>query len=397
MTSAGAEASASAKNARRGVRELEAIASIAASFTFEQSLEAMMEEVARHVVEGAAEAVACVVGACDPATQMATTVLGSFGTPDGFDQLLQRAWRTGGTQIVSSSLQTRRAQVLGLHVTQRPGYEEVREALLQAGWASMAVVPMIYRGTGIGLLMVVYLPGTEPDGEELSFLEAISDQAAVALENARLFEQAQAAAVTEERQRLSRELHDSVSQALYAISLGAQTAVELVHADPTNAAEPMEYVVSLANAALAEMRAMIFDLRPEALAQEGLVAALRRQAAAVEARHQISVGTNLKSEPAISPTAKEMLYRIAQEALQNVVKHSRANHVVLTLADSSDEVTLTVQDDGRGFDTTGTFPGHLGLTSMRERATKAGAQIFVESTPGDGCTVSVSLRVAKTG
>lgn len=350
-----------------------------------------MREVSRNVVEGAAAAVACVIGASDRATQMATTVLGSYGTPDGFDQVLQRAWRTGGTQIVSSSMQTRRAQVVGLHVTQRPGYEEVRESLLAAGWESMAVVPMIYRGTGIGLLMVVYLPGTEPDGDELSFLEAISDQAAVALENARLFEQAQAAAVTEERQRLSRELHDSVSQALYAISLGAQTAVELVHADPGSAAEPMRYVVSLANAALAEMRAMIFDLRPEALAQDGLVAALRRQAAAVEARHQITVETHLESEPAISLEDKEMLYRIAQEAMQNVVKHSRAAHIALTLDDGPDEVTLVIQDDGRGFVTTGSFPGHLGLTSMRERATKAGAHILVESAPGEGCTISVRL------
>ena len=345
------------------------------------------------MVEGAAAAVACVVGASDPATQVATTVLGSYGTPDGFDQLLQRAWRTGGTQIVSSSIQTRKAQVLPLTVTQRPGYEEVRAALLRANWESMAVVPMIYRGVGIGLLMVVYLPGDEPDDNELSFLEAIADQAAVALENARLFEQARSLAVEQERQRFSRELHDSVSQALYAISLGGQTARELLGTDAAAAAEPIDYVVSLADAALAEMRAMIFDLRPEALAAEGILAALRRQAASVHARHQITVTTEFDTEPAIALDVKEALYRIAQEAIHNVVKHARASNIRLSLTHSGGYLTLEIGDDGRGFEPLSEFPGHLGLTSMSERAARAGADIVVRSAPGEGCVVTVTVPV----
>lgn len=350
-----------------------------------------MREVARQVVEGAEASVACVLGASDPATQVATTVLGSFGTPDGFDEVLQRAWRNGGTQVVSSSIQSRRAQVVGLHVVQRPGYEEVRDALLLAGWERMAVVPMIYRGLGIGLLMVVYLADHHPDDEELSFLEAVSDQAAVALENSRLFEQARSLAVMEERQRISRDLHDSVSQALYAISLGAQTARELLNGNARAAVEPIEYVVSLSDAALAEMRAMIFELRPEALAREGLVAALRRQAASIEARHQVRVETSLPQEPSLTPAAREMFYRVAQEALQNVVKHARATRIVLSLDVGPDAITLVVQDDGRGFSTGGDFPGHFGLVSMRERAVQLGATTTLESAPGEGCTVSVRL------
>jgi len=382
--------SAGEAGARR-LRELEAIARVASSFTFEHSLQAMMAEVSRQVVDGAAAAVGCVVGATDRATQVATTVLGSFGLPDGFDELLQDAWRRGGTPIISSSIQTRRAQVIGLTVVERPGYERVREAIVRVGWDTMAVVPMIYRGVAVGLLMVVYHPERQPDGEELSFLEAIADQAAVALENARLFEQARALAVVEERQRLSRELHDSVSQALYAISLGAQTAREVLEDDPRAAVEPIDYVVSLADAALAEMRAMIFDLRPEALAQEGLLAALRRQAASVQARHEVAVETRFSGEPGIPLEAKEMLYRVAQEALQNVVKHARAGHIVLTLEQDGEAVTLSVQDDGRGFDPGGEFPGHLGLTSMRERAAQAGGRLLVQSAPGAGCTISVRL------
>ena len=376
-------------NVVRRLRELEAIAKVASSFTFERSLEAMMGEVARHVVEGAIGSVACIVGASDPATQVATTVLGSYGTPEGFDQMLQRAWRTGGTQIVSSSIQTRRAQVVGLHVVQRPGYEEVREALLRAGWERMAVVPMLYRGFGTGLLMVVYLPEHNPDDEELSFLEAVSDQAAVALENSRLFEQARSLAIVEERQRISRDLHDSVSQSLYAISLGAQTVRELLGANPKAAIEPIDYVVALSSAALSEMRAMIFELRPETLAHEGLAAALRRQAASVEARHQVRVDADLRDEPPLPLAAKEVLYRVGLEALQNAVKHAQASRITVSLSVSSEAVTLRIQDDGRGFTATDSFPGHLGLVSMKERALQAGGTASFESAPGKGCTVSV--------
>ena len=378
----------------RRLRELEAIARIASSFTFEQPLEAMMEEVSRQVVQATGSAIACIVGLMDPVTQTATTVVASSGVPTGFNQVLQRAWQTGGTPVVSGSLRTRKAQVVDLNtVLQRPGYEEVRQAQRLAGWETMAVVPMIYRGAGTGLLIVAYQAGKEPDANELAFLEAISDQAAVALENSRLFEQARTLAVVEERQRFSRDLHDSVSQALYAISLGAQTARELMDSDPSSAIEPIDYVVSLADAALAEMRAMIFDLRPEALAQEGLVAALRRQAASVRARHQIEVEARLESEPAISLHAKEMLYRVAQEALQNVVKHARADAVTLSLSDVGGVVCLTVQDNGRGFSLADEFPGHLGLTSMRERASQAGAAFEVATAPGEGCTIAVRLSV----
>ncbi len=382
-----------AGSAARRLRELEAIARVASNFTFEHSIGAMMEEVSRQVVQGSGSALACIVGASEPDTLVLTTLLGSFGAPEGFNEVLQHAWRTGGTPVVSSSVQTRKAQVIDLGtVLKRVGYGEVREAQQRAGWVSMAVVPLIFRGAALGVLIVAY-PHAGPDEAELSFVQAISDQAAIALENSRLFEQAQSLAVVQERQRLSRELHDSVSQALYAISLGAQTARELLNSDPRAAVEPIDYVVSLADAALAEMRAMIFDLRPEALAVEGLVAALRRQAASIEARHQIAVEAQFDSEPLISLTSKEALYRIAQEALHNVVKHARASNVSLSLLHSTDVVSLKIQDDGRGFVSDSDFPGHLGLTSMRERATRAGADMFVESAPGEGCTIAVSLPV----
>jgi signal transduction histidine kinase len=220
---------------------------------------------------------------------------------------------------------------------------------------------------------------------------AIANQAAVALENARLYEQAQELAALEERQRLARELHDSVSQALYGITLGTHTARTLLDRDPRKVAEPLNYVLSQAEAALTEMRALIFELRPESLENDGLVVALSRQGAALHARHNIEVITELCDEPNIPLRVKQELYRVAQEALHNTFKHARANKVNLLLESTTEGLLLEVCDDGLGFDTTQSFPGHLGLHSMRERVARLGGILQIESTPGQGTQIRVRL------
>jgi signal transduction histidine kinase len=197
-----------------------------------------------------------------------------------------------------------------------------------------------------------------------------------------------------ERQRLARELHDSVSQALYGIALGARTARALLDRDPQKAVEPIDYVLSLANAGMAEMRALIFELRPDSLAHEGLVVALTKQAEALRARHQIVVRARLCDEPDLALDAKDALYRIAQESLHNVVKHARAGRVELWLDAATPQspfVTLDIRDDGTGFDATAAFPGHLGLHSMRERAARLGGTLTIESAPGQGTHVRARI------
>ena len=139
------------------------------------------------------------------------------------------------------------------------------------------------------------------------------------------------------------------------------------------------------------MRALIFELRAESLAEEGLVAALTKQAAATEARHDLKIRTKLSEEPPVSLASKEALYRIAQEALHNVVKHAQTRTAELTLELSETAVVLSVRDFGRGFETTGAFPGHFGLRSMQERAEAMGGTLSVESTPPLGTVVRVSL------
>jgi len=248
------------------------------------------------------------------------------------------------------------------------------------GIESMIEIPVVSRdGRPLGFFSVAYTTGHHFDEAERRLLTALAERAAVAINNAELFERAQRTASLEERQRLARELHDSVSQALYGIALGARTARTLLDRDPPAAVEPVDYVLSLADVGLAEMRALIFELRPESLESEGLNAAVRKQVEAVQARHGIQVDFQPCDELDLPLPVKEAVHRIAQESLHNVVKHSRAKKVNVTLASTATALQLEVADNGTGFDTAGDFPGHLGLRSMRERAEKLGGRVEISS------------------
>jgi PAS domain S-box-containing protein len=250
-------------------------------------------------------------------------------------------------------------------------------------------VPLESNDRVIGMLTVSHNEPNFYTEHHAGLVSAIATQVAVAIENARLYEQAQQLAAVEERQRLARELHDSVSQALYGIALGARTARTLIDRDPAKAAEPVDYVLSLAEAGLAEMRALIFELRPESLEIEGLVAALDKQVGATAARYGIEVTSELSEEPEMELAQKEIFYRIGQEALHNVVKHSKATKARVRLGPENGSYVLEVGDDGVGFDTGLSFPGHMGLISMSERAASIGASLEVESAPGKGTTIKL--------
>jgi signal transduction histidine kinase len=219
----------------------------------------------------------------------------------------------------------------------------------------------------------------------------MANHAAIAIENARLHDQSRMVAVLEERQRLARELHDSVTQALFGISLHAEAAQARMGHDPARAARSLDHVAELAQTGMAEMRALLFELLPESLEQEGLVAAIEKQAAALRARHRIAIETDLGPEPEVPLPAKEALYRIAQEAMQNTIKHAEATTIRLRLHASAIAVVLEVADDGKGFDAPVPVPGHIGLRSMPERAQRLGGVCEILSTPGRGTTVRASV------
>jgi signal transduction histidine kinase len=245
----------------------------------------------------------------------------------------------------------------------------------------------------LGAIFFCYLPEQEPGADEKIFLGAIADQAAVAVENARLFAATRGKAALEERQRLARELHDSVSQALYAIALGTKATRKWLDDDRAEVAEPLDYVLSLAKTGITEMRALIFELHPVSLESEGIIAALETQAAALEARNKIVVEADLCDEPEAPLKAKEALYRIAQESLHNTVKHARAGSVGIKMGCASGWVTLEISDDGLGFDARSEFPGHLDLRSMHERASSLGGTLEAKTAPEKGTQICARTPV----
>jgi signal transduction histidine kinase/sensor domain CHASE-containing protein len=259
-------------------------------------------------------------------------------------------------------------------------------------------VPLMVKERIIGILRVDHEKPNRFNHQDAQLVLAFANQAAVAIENARLYEGAQSLAALEERQRLARELHDSVSQALYGIALGARTARTLLDrqdAEKEQLNGPLDYVLSLAEAGLAEMRALIFELRPESLESEGLVVALNKRAEAISARHQINVNLDLCEEPPIPLKMKESLYRVAQEALNNIVKHARATRVDLSLACVNGTIDLEVKDNGTGFDSNQDFPGHFGLHTMRERIEGLGGEFVIESALTEGTRIFVRVPISE--
>jgi PAS domain S-box-containing protein len=254
---------------------------------------------------------------------------------------------------------------------------------------SLLCIPLKVKERLFGLLYLAHAtPGYfTPRHGRLAL--TIANQAAVALENARLYAQGRKLAAVEERQRIARELHDSVTQSLYSITLYGQAAAKVLQAD--DAAAAARFVGDLndtSQEALNEMRLLIYELRPPLVAEEGLAAALQNRLDAVEARSGLKV--NLEVEGEIRPPAavEDALYRIAQEALNNVLKHAQAKKVGLQVRLEPGRAELLVVDDGRGFNSLAwTESGGWGLQGMAERAQQLGGVLRVENLVSGGTQV----------
>jgi signal transduction histidine kinase len=228
---------------------------------------------------------------------------------------------------------------------------------------------------------------TQADEELLALFAA---HAAIALTNARLYERGRQLSVLEERGRLARDLHDAVSQKLFSIRVKARAASMLVSRDPAQAAAEMESVAALGGEALAELRAVIDGLAPPGIADGGLAESLRQYALLAGKAHGVRVLFASADLPALGVQRDAAVYRVAQEALHNALRHSGAAEVQVSLGRGPKRVTLDVTDDGRGF-LPAAASGGLGLASMRERAAAAGASLTIRSAPGKGTRVRLAV------
>jgi signal transduction histidine kinase len=272
--------------------------------------------------------------------------------------------------------------------------QELLARLLQR-YPALLAVPLIVKAEVYGAITFYYRAPQTFSSEAERLAIALSDQAALAIENARLVAAAQEKAVLEERQRLARDLHDSVTQAVYSISLQAQAATRLLAAgNVQTTAVYLQELEEAAQEALAEMRLLIFELRPPVLEQAGLPVALQARLAVVEGRSSLTTRLIVEGVDRLPAPVEQGLYRIAQEALNNTLKHAHAGSLSVYLQQVQSRVILEITDDGVGFDPAiGGATGGLGLRGIAERVAQLRGQLTIESIPGAGTKLRVEIAL----
>jgi len=258
---------------------------------------------------------------------------------------------------------------------------------------SELVIPLRIGGRVLGTLDVQSAQMNAFSEEDVRIMQSMGDQVAVAIENARLYDRSRTLAVLEERNRLAHELHDSVTQSLYSLVLFAGAGQEIVEAgllEPVK--QYLQRIEETAQQALKEMRLLVYELRPPTLEEEGLLGALRQRLKAVEERAGIDARLLVEGDVDLPAPLQERLYRIAQEALNNALKHSAGTSVAVRIHVNDERLELEVVDDGVGFDVDAVSDtGGLGLAMMRERAAELGGLVLISSAPGEGTTVKITV------
>jgi signal transduction histidine kinase len=260
---------------------------------------------------------------------------------------------------------------------------------LQTG--SVLCVPLPARAAVLGALCARWADDGQPGPAERMLINLTAGEAAHLVDSGRRRAAEEEQVAVREREWLARELHDSVVQTLYGISLGAGAAGGLLHSDTAQAQQSVAWIQETAVAGLTEMQGLIQRLRPDALADNGLTAALGRLLETLHTLHGCRTSAELGAEPAVGSEVRRALYRIAQEAIANAAKHARAGQVTLRLRAQEPNVVLEIIDDGQGFTPGGDFRGRLGIRSMRERAEAAGGRLDIVSAPGRGTMVRAEL------
>lgn len=254
-------------------------------------------------------------------------------------------------------------------------------------------VPIVNAGETVGAF---YLANENTWGftpEHRTLVELLAPHAGLAIKNVRLYEQSRELSITQERTRLARELHDSVTQTLFSMKLAAESATVLIETDPEAAQAQLATLQQLAREASSEMRSLVFELRPPELEIEGLVGTLRKHVDVLGRVHPVRIEFHHRGDRELEPAQEKEVFRIVQEALNNAIRHARANEILVELVTEDDKIRASVTDDGIGFDPDSARGARrLGLVSMRERAQVLSGDFSISAAPGRGTTVAVELR-----
>ncbi len=286
------------------------------------------------------------------------------------------------------------------HVSRNPaGDKRLSQELVQAGqWEDVIEAPIRTKEKVLGVLVVASREPYRFDQQHMRLLTLLANQAGRLLENAELHAKAREVAVLEERNRLARELHDSVTQVLFGLTLNLESAGGILEKKPQKAGELITRSQEMASEALAEMRSLIFELRPAALQEKGLAMALTNHINLFRRRQNVDVALTLEGEERLSADLEFCLYRVAQEALNNVAKHAQAKHVTVRLDVRPHEAILQVADDGVGLPPDSRSGSQsFGMLGMRERVAELHGDLVVESAPGQGTTIRARIPLGNGG
>jgi nitrate/nitrite-specific signal transduction histidine kinase len=276
-----------------------------------------------------------------------------------------------------------------------PTESALRARLVTLGVKQVIAIPLIAKGRLVGSLNLSTNKSRTFPPEQIALLKSIGQQIGVAVENAHLYEQAEQTAIAAERSRLARELHDAVTQTLFSASLIADVIPRIWKRDPEEGLRNLEELRQLTRGALAEMRTLLLEMRPESLDRSDLKSLLTQLADAFTGRVRVPVSLIIQGDCELTHDVKIVFYRVAQEALNNIAKHSGARQVDLHMECQPGHMYLCIQDDGLGFEAGSLTPDHMGMAIMRERTHSIGAILKVESEVGQGTTVELEWRSAQ--
>jgi nitrate/nitrite-specific signal transduction histidine kinase len=286
----------------------------------------------------------------------------------------------------------RRGEPVIWTLAELPTESAVRERIATLGVEQVIAIPLMAKGRLVGSLnlstnqMQTYPP------EQIALLKTIGQQIGVAVENAHLYEQAKQTAIAAERGRLARELHDAVTQTLFSANLIADVIPRIWKRDPDEGMKNLEELRQLTRGALAEMRTLLLEMRPESLERADLKSLVTQLTDAFIGRVRVPVSLDIQGDCKLTQEVKLVFYRVAQEALNNIAKHSGARQVDLHLECQPGQLSMLIKDDGLGFDPTAIMPDNLGIAIMRERANSIGAILMIDSQVSKGTTVQLDWK-----